>query len=144
MLQSHSPERVVERLRGAAGLRWQDSQHVDAREVSHYRALNGYPNVEDPTGAVPPGFAAVLTFRAVLRVLHDPALDIPFGRNVHASQSLSWQYPLTAATRVHTTSRVTNVIQRPSALFFDVCTETRNDRGDLCCAGTSTQALRHG
>ncbi|MBB3607076.1 hypothetical protein FHT40_006776 [Mycolicibacterium sp. BK556] len=143
MQPSHYPERVLKRLRGAADNRWQDSQHLDAGEVSRYRVLNGYPCIEESPAVVPPGFAAVLTFRAVLRVLHDPTLDLPFGRNLHASQSLTWQYPLTADTQVHTTSRVTNVVSRPSALFFDVCTETRDHRGYLCCAGTSTQALRH-
>lgn len=135
-----SADDLTSRLASAEGREWIDDQEVDADEVRAYADLHGY---EANVGVVPPGYAAVLTMRAVLEVLHDAELDLPFDRNVHAAQDLEWVAPMRCGTRVRTRARVGNVKPRGRAVFFDVITVT-TCADDVVVRGIATQAVRHG
>jgi acyl dehydratase len=136
-----SPDGLVARLEAAAHRSWVDEQVVDPVVAVDYAKLHRY--AVDTVDVAPPGLGAALTMRAVLRVLHDDALDLPFDRNVHASQQLEWPTPLRLGSVLSTTARIDNVRARGRAVFFDVRTETTDENGDVCLRGVATQAVRH-
>ncbi|MER6827343.1 hypothetical protein ABT352_15275 [Streptosporangium sp. NPDC000563] len=96
------------------------------------------------TREVPPGLAVALTMRAVLGVLHDHRLDLPFDHNVHAAQSLTWHAPIAVGASIETRAWIGRIKEGARAVFFDVETESFTEDGRMCLRGTSTQALRHG
>ncbi|MEU8251025.1 hypothetical protein [Nonomuraea sp. NPDC048916] len=104
------------------------------------RRGEGFTDTQD----VVPGLAAALTMRAVLGVLHDHRLDLPFDHNVHAAQSLTWHAPITVGASIETRAWIGRVKEGARAVFFDVETESLTEDGQMCLRGTSTQALRHG
>ncbi|WP_311209604.1 MULTISPECIES: hypothetical protein [unclassified Aeromicrobium] len=136
------PEAVAlaKRLENAHSATWSDLQVVDPEEAARYADLHGY--VGDAPG-IPPGYGAALTMRTVLVVLHDETIALPFDRNVHAAQTLEWDEPLRALSRITTTARIGNVKLRARAVFFDVLTESIDERNRTCLRGTATQAVRH-
>ncbi|MEU3168452.1 hypothetical protein [Streptosporangium sp. NPDC006930] len=111
------------------------------------RADVGDRGREDLTGGireVPPGLSVALTMRAVLGVLHDHRLDLPFDHNVHAAQALTWHAPITVGASIETRAWIGRIKEGARAVFFDVETESFTEDGRMCLRGTSTQALRHG
>ena len=131
---------LATRVESAAGREWIDVQLIDPDEVRAYAQLHGYQaHSED----VPLGYGALLTMRAVLTLLHDTDLDLPFDRNVHAAQDLEWVSPMRRGTKVRTRATVGNVKRGARALFFDVFTVT-TDADDEVLRGVATQAVRHG
>jgi hypothetical protein len=120
---------------------WKRRETVLADEVAALAALYGAIGRRS-NSLVSPGYAAALTMRAVLDVMHDDRLALPFDHNVHASQEIEWYATLEVGTDVTTRASVGDVWERARVVFFDVLTETWC--GDqLCLSGTSTQALRH-
>lgn len=131
---------LATRVESAAGREWIDVQLIDPDEVRAYAQLHGYRAHSDD---VPLGYGALLTMRAVLNVLHDADLALPFDRNVHAAQDLEWVAPMREGTKVRTRATVGNVKRGERALFFDVVTVT-TDADDVVLRGVATQAVRHG
>lgn len=135
-------EAIAARISASGERRWTDQQVIEATEVAAFRELHGYDQ-EGSADIAPPGFAAILVQRAVLHVLHDPELDLPFDRNLHAAQALEWVGILRTGTPLTTTARVENVRPRDRAVFFDVRTVTTDDSGEVL-RGVATEAVRHG
>ena len=136
---------MVTRLVAVSGVRWtdeQDEQVVDPEEARRYSPLQGYER--EISEVAPPGYSAALVMRAVLMVLHDVRLALPFDRNVHAAQALDWIRPLRVGERLTTQAWVESVRLRERAVFFDVATISTDDAGDRCLTGVSTHAVRHG
>lgn len=128
------------RLRQSRRREWIDVQVVDPVESRAYAELHGYgPEHTD----VPPGYGATLTMRAVLLVLHDRELDLPFDRNVHAAQDLEWVSEMRLGETLRTVATISNVKVRERAVFFDVATVTQRG-GHTVLRGVATQAVRHG
>lgn len=137
------PEAVAlaRRLDNARSATWTDIQVVDPEEAARYADLHGYTGDHR---RVPPGYGAALTMRTVLVVLHDETIALPFDRNVHAAQTLEWNEPMRHLSRITTRARIGTVKVRARAVFFDVLTESRDERDRLCLKGAATQAVRHG
>ncbi len=133
---------VTSRLEAARGARWVDEQVVEPGEARRYASLHGYE--EELLDVAPPGYGAALVMRAVLKVLHDDRLALPFDRNVHAAQSLTWSAPLPLGARLVTEARVQRVRHRERAVFFEVETVSTDATGTPCMTGISTHAVRHG
>jgi hypothetical protein len=140
MAEEALPSDVATRLESAARREWIDVQLINGDEVRAYAQLHGYDADIDE---VPLGYGAVLTMRAVLNVLHDADLALPFDRNVHAAQEIEWVAPMRLGTTVQTRATVGNVNCRERAVFFDVVTVTTNG-DDVILRGVATQAVRHG
>ncbi|WP_341716321.1 hypothetical protein QQG74_20165 [Micromonospora sp. FIMYZ51] len=135
-------DRLV-RLRGRRGL-WRTYETIDPAGVLGHADLDGTPvDRLEGSGDVSPALAAALTMRAVLTVLHDRRLDLPFDHNVHASQALAWHAPVTLGASIETRAWIGRVKSTTRAVFFDVETESRTRDGQLWLSGTSTHALRH-
>ncbi|MDF1704922.1 MAG: MaoC family dehydratase N-terminal domain-containing protein [Aeromicrobium sp.] len=127
------------RLAAAHRREWVDVQVVDPAEARAYAELHGYgPDVAH----VPPGYGAALTMRAVLLVLHDQELALPFDRNVHAAQDLEWMRTMRPGETLRTVASVTEIKVRERAVFFDVVTRTDGGDGPVL-RGVATQAVRH-
>ncbi|MET8311345.1 hypothetical protein [Micromonospora sp. NPDC005173] len=134
---------------------WRTHEIIEPASVFGHTRLSGVPadrpDVSDPRGEgfidaqdVLPSLAAALTMRAVLGVLHDHRLDLPFDHNVHAAQSLAWHAPITVGASIETRAWIGGIKEGARAVFFDVETESLTEDGQMCLRGTSTQALRHG
>lgn len=157
MTGTWDPAPVLARLAALQGRRglWRTHEVIAPADAIGHARLSGVraerPDVNDPGGKgfmdtqdVPPSLAAALTMRAVLGVLHDRRLDLPFDHNVHAAQSLAWHAPITVGASIETRAWIGRIKEGARALFFDVETESITEDGRICLRGTSTQALRHG
>ena len=138
---NHGPAAIAERLSAASNRAWVDVRQLDPATCFAYARLHRYPEYEGEIA--PPGLGAAVTMSAVLAVLHDDELDIPFDRNVHAAQNLEWLEPLRLRSTLTTEARVDRVRVRERAVFFDVVTSTANEDGQECLRGRATQAVRH-
>ncbi|BCJ67994.1 hypothetical protein [Polymorphospora rubra] len=134
---------------------WRTHDVITLASASGHARLSGVPPIRadkaDPGGEGPvagqevlPSLAAALTMRAVLGVLHDHRLDLPFDHNVHAAQSLAWHAAVTVGASIETRAWIGRIREATRAVFFDVETESVTEDGRTCLRGTSTQALRHG
>ena len=134
---------------------WRTHEIVESADVLGHTRLSGVPAAAPDAGDrrgdgltetqdVLPSLAAALTMRAVLEVLHDPRLDLPFDHNVHAAQALAWHAPVTVGASIETRAWIGRIKEGARAVFFDVETESRTEDGQMWLRGTSTQALRHG
>lgn len=133
---------LVGRISACADREWIDRHVIEESEAAAFAELHGYEATTLSDGIVPPGFAAVVVQRAVLAVLHDSELALPFDRNLHAAQSLEWHAPLRVGAQLTTSARVENLRPRERAVFFDVRTVTTDERGAVLL-GVGTQAVRH-
>jgi acyl dehydratase len=145
---------LAARWERALGTRYAAVEHrVDESDLLAYADLFGYradrfrsaaaARAEGFRGLVAPaGYAAVYTMQAVLVALHAPALGVPFAWNLHAGQSLDFAEPVCAGDVLTTTVTLRAVRPRASNLFYAFETESRNQLGQLCASGVSTQVVR--
>ena len=126
---------------------------VEARVIREYADLFGYSSARfhsrDAAVAegyrslvAPAAFGAVYTMHAVLAVLHDPILDVPFAWNLHAGQLLNFGEPVCAGDLLTTIVTLQNVAPKPPNLFYALGTRTTNAEGAICATGTSTHVVR--
>lgn len=141
---SSDPEALVCRLVALQhDVEWTDEQLVDPEESAAYGRLHGYDDTAFVDTA-PVGYGAALTFRAILAVLHDGRLALPFDRNLHAAQEMEWLAPLRIGTTLRTRVHIDSVRAASRAVFFDVVSESTDNQGQVCLRGRATQAVRHG
>ncbi len=97
----------------------------------------GYADV-----VAPPMFAVVYAGRSLWPVLFDPELGIDFPNMLHASQDFDWGPVVVAGEEIETTVTVKDIGERGGMGFFELVSESRNERGETVCTGVWRQLVR--
>jgi acyl dehydratase len=97
----------------------------------------GYADV-----VAPPMFAVVYAGRALWAVLFDPELGIDFPNMLHASQDFDWGPVVVAGEEIETTVTVKDIGERGGMGFYELVSESRNERGETVCTGVWRQLVR--
>jgi acyl dehydratase len=90
----------------------------------------------------PPMFATVYTSEAISRALFDPELAIDFAHLLHAGQEFVWGPLVAAGDEIDTETEVKDVSERGGLAFYVFETRSTNQRGELVCTGTWSNAVR--
>ena len=90
----------------------------------------------------PPMFCVVYCGPALGPALFDPELGIDFARLVHGGQEFEWGPLVVAGDEITTETEVKDVGERAGMAFYVFETRSTNQRGELVCAGTWTNAVR--
>jgi acyl dehydratase len=90
----------------------------------------------------PPMFVAVYTSEAISAALFDPELEIDFAHLLHAAQEFVWGPLVVAGDEITTETEVKDVSERGGVAFYAFETRSTNQRGELVCTGTWTNAVR--
>jgi acyl dehydratase len=90
----------------------------------------------------PPMFVTVYTSEAISAGLFDPELEIDFAHLLHAAQEFVWGPLVIAGDEIATETEVKEVSERGGVAFYVFETRSTNQRGELVCAGTWTNAVR--
>jgi acyl dehydratase len=128
---------------------------VGREKVREYAAAVGEhsPLHTDPLAAraagfadvvAPPMFVVVYSSPAITTALFDPEVGIDFARLVHGAQEFRWGPLVVAGDEVTTTTTVKDIADRGGMGFYVFETESRNQRGDVVCAGVWTNIVRGG
>ena len=99
----------------------------------------GYADV-----VAPPMFAVVYGGRALWPALFDPELGIDFPNMLHASQDFDWGVVVVAGDEIETTITVKDIGERGGMGFYELMSESRNERGETVCTGVWRQLVRGG
>jgi acyl dehydratase len=90
----------------------------------------------------PPMFVTVYTSGAISGALFDPELEIDFAHLLHAGQEFAWGPLVVAGDEIATETEVKEVSERGGLAFYVFETRSTNQRGELVCTGTWTNAVR--
>ncbi len=85
----------------------------------------GYPDV-----IAPPTFPVVLTARAGLALIDDPALGLDFARVVHGDQRFAYSRPVIAGDRLVCVVTVEEIMSRAGNDFLTTRTEVTTEAGE--------------
>lgn len=97
----------------------------------------GYADV-----VAPPMFAVVYAGRAVTPALFDPEVGINFSNMLHAGQEFEWGPVVVAGDEISTVTSVRDISERGGMGFYELVTESRNQRGETVCTGIWRQIVR--
>jgi acyl dehydratase len=97
----------------------------------------GYADV-----VAPPMFAVVYAGRAVSPALFDPDVGINFANMLHAGQEFEWGPLVVAGDEIATVTSVRDISERSGMAFYELVTESRNQRGETVCTGVWRQIVR--
>ena len=97
----------------------------------------GYADV-----VAPPMFAVVYAGRAVSPALFDPEVGINFANMLHAGQEFEWGPVVVAGDEISTVTSVRDISQRGGMGFYEIVTESRNQRDEAVCTGIWRQIVR--
>ena len=97
----------------------------------------GYADV-----VAPPMFAVVYAGRAVTPALFDPEVGINFANMLHAGQEFEWGPLVVAGDEISTVTTVRDISERGGMGFYELVTESRNQRGEAVCTGIWRQIVR--
>ena len=140
----------------AIGKKYPVSSYAIGREkVREYAHAVGetnqlYLNVEAARAAgyadvvAPPMFAVVYQGRAITPALFDPEVGIDFPRMLHGGQEFRWGELVVAGDEIDTTTSVKDISTRGGMNFYVFETDSRNQRGEIVCAGLWTNIVREG
>jgi acyl dehydratase len=92
----------------------------------------------------PPMFVVVYSSPSLTPALFDPEVGIDFARLVHGAQEFRWGPLVVAGDEITTTTTVKDISDRGGMGFYVFETESRNQNGDLVCAGLWTNIVRGG
>ena len=90
----------------------------------------------------PPMFAVVYAGRAVTPALFDPEVGIDFAHMLHAGQDFQWGPLVVAGDEIATITTVRDISERGGMGFYELVTESRNQRDELVCMGIWRQIVR--
>ncbi|HJS96717.1 MAG TPA: MaoC family dehydratase N-terminal domain-containing protein [Solirubrobacteraceae bacterium] len=97
----------------------------------------GYADV-----VAPPMFAVVYAGRAMSPALFDPEVGINFANMLHAGQEFEWGPVVVAGDEISTVTSVRDISQRGGMGFYEIVTESRNQRDEMVCTGIWRQIVR--
>jgi acyl dehydratase len=98
---------------------------------------DGHPDL-----VAPPMFAVVYTSQAIATALFDPELEIDFSHLLHAGQEFVWGPLVVAGDEISTETEVKEVSERGGMAFYTFETRSTNQRGEVVCTGTWSNAVR--
>ena len=90
----------------------------------------------------PPMFCVVYSSPSVAPALFDPEVGINFAMMVHGGQEFVWGPLVVAGDEITTETEVKDVRERGGVAFYVFETRSTNQRGELVCTGTWTNAVR--
>jgi len=90
----------------------------------------------------PPMFAVVYCAAAIEAALFDPDLGIDFEMLLHSGQEFEWGPLVVAGDEITTAVSLAEVSERIGMTFYVLASQSRNQRGDLVCAGRWTEVVR--
>jgi acyl dehydratase len=97
----------------------------------------GYADV-----VAPPMFAVVYAGRAIGAALFDPEVGIDFAHMLHAGQEFVWGPLVVAGDEITTVTSVRDISERQGMGFYELETDSRNQRGETVCTGLWRQIVR--
>jgi acyl dehydratase len=97
----------------------------------------GYPDV-----VAPPMFAVVYAGRAITPALFDPEVGINFANMLHAGQEFEWGPLVVAGDEISTVTKVRDISERGGMGFYELVTESRNQRDEAVCTGVWREVVR--
>jgi acyl dehydratase len=97
----------------------------------------GYADV-----VAPPMFAVVYAGRAVTSALFDPEVGINFANMLHVGQEFEWGPVVVAGDEISTVTSVRDISERGGIGFYELVTESRNQRDEIVCTGIWRQIVR--
>jgi acyl dehydratase len=97
----------------------------------------GYADV-----VAPPMFAVVYAGRAITPALFDPEVGINFSNMLHAGQEFEWGPVVVAGDEISTVTSVRDISRRGGMGFYELVTESRNQRDETVCTGIWRQIVR--
>jgi acyl dehydratase len=97
----------------------------------------GYADV-----VAPPMFAVVYAGRAMSPALFDPEVGINFSNMLHAGQEFEWGPVVVAGDEISTVTSVRDISERGGMGFYEIVTESRNQRDEMVCTGIWRQIVR--
>ncbi len=97
----------------------------------------GYADV-----VAPPMFAVVYAGRSITPALFDPEVGINFANMLHAGQEFEWGPLVVAGDEIATTTIVRDISERGGMGFYELVTESVNQRGETVCTGVWRQIVR--
>jgi acyl dehydratase len=95
-----------------------------------------------PDLVAPPMFAVVYTSQAIANALFDAELEIDFSHLLHAGQEFVWGPLVVAGDEISTETEVKDVAERGGMSFYTFETRSTNQRGEVVCTGTWSNAVR--
>jgi acyl dehydratase len=90
----------------------------------------------------PPMFAVVYAGRAISPALFDPEVGINFANMLHAGQEFEWGPLVLAGDEISTVTSVRDISERGGMGFYELVTESRNQRDETVCTGIWRQIVR--
>jgi acyl dehydratase len=145
---------MEERLQSMVGSELATVEYpVRADVIERYAALFGYTadRFRSDAAAIAEGFvaqvapapfAAVYSMAALLEPLRTLTPEVPFGWNLHAGESIQFGAPVCAGDVLTTRVRLANARRKAGKLYYELRTETVNDRGQHCASAVSTCVVR--
>jgi acyl dehydratase len=97
----------------------------------------GYADV-----VAPPMFAVVYAGRSITPALFDPDVGINFANMLHAGQEFEWGPMVVGGDEISTVASVRDISERGGMGFYELVTESRNQRGETVCTGIWRQIVR--
>lgn len=97
----------------------------------------------DPSGGVPPTFAAVYSLGATApQLFDDPDAAIDFAKLLHAEQEFEWTRHPKPGEKVTSTGKIASDISRRGIRFVSFETETKGAGGDDICRSRALFVIR--
>jgi hypothetical protein len=97
----------------------------------------------NPSGGVPPTFAAVYSLGATApQLFGDAEAAIDFAKLLHAEQEFEWTRHPAPGERVSSQGRIASDISRRGMRFVSFETETKGARGDDVCRSRALFVIR--
>jgi acyl dehydratase len=90
----------------------------------------------------PPMFAVVYCAAAIEQALFHPDLGIDFEMLLHSGQEFEWGPLVVAGDEITTAVSLAEVSERIGMTFYVLASQSRNQRGELVCAGRWTEVVR--
>jgi acyl dehydratase len=90
----------------------------------------------------PPMFAVVYTARAIATALFDPEVGIEFAHMLHAGQEFEWGPLVVAGDEITTVTSVGDISERGGMGFYELVTDSLNQRGETVCTGIWREIVR--
>jgi acyl dehydratase len=97
----------------------------------------GYADV-----VAPPMFAVVYAGQAITPALFDTEVGINFANMLHAGQEFEWGPVVVAGDEIVTVTSVRDISERRGMEFYELVTESRNQREETVCTGIWRQIVR--
>jgi acyl dehydratase len=95
-----------------------------------------------PDLIAPPMFAVVYCAAGIEEALFHPDLALDFEMLLHSGQEFEWGPLVVAGDEITTTVALADVFERIGLTFYVLASSSRNQRGELVCAGRWTEVVR--